>query len=117
MPFYGRAFGDVEDKNHGLFQPGKTVAGFNGQYSAIAANLLGQGYTRYWDDAAKAPYLYNAEKHIFVTYEDPESLAAKCKYVREHKLGGVMFWEYFGDPEEKLLETIDKGLGEETPKF
>ena len=117
VPFYGRAFGDVEDKNHGLFQPGKTVAGFNGQYSAIAANLLGQGYTRYWDDAAKAPYLYNAEKHIFVTYEDPESLAAKCKYVREHKLGGVMFWEYFGDPEEKLLETIDKGLGEETPKF
>ena len=117
VPFYGRAFGDVEDKNHGLFQPGKTVAGFNGQYSAIAANLLGQGFTRYWDDAAKAPYLYNAEKHIFVTYEDPESLAAKCKYVREHKLGGVMFWEYFGDPEGKLLETIDKGLGEETPKF
>ena len=115
VPFYGRAWGDVEDKNHGLFQPGKTVAGFNGQYSAIAASLAGQGFTRYWDDAAKAPYLYNAEKHIFVTYEDPDSLAAKCKYVREHKLGGVMFWEYFGDPQEKLLETIDKGLGEETP--
>jgi len=117
VPFYGRAWGDVDDKNHGLFQPGKTVAGFNGQYSVIAGSLLGHGFTRYWDDAAKAPYLYNAEKHIFVTYEDPESLEAKCKYVREHKLGGVMFWEYFGDPEEKLLETIDKGLGEETPKF
>jgi chitinase len=52
-----------------------------------------------------------------VTYEDPESLAAKCKYVREHKLGGVMFWEYFGDPEQKLLETIDKGLAGESSKF
>ena len=28
-----------------------------------------------------------------------------------HKLGGVMFWEYFGDPEEKLLQAIDAGLG------
>ncbi len=112
VPFYGRAWGEVADRNHGLFQPGKTVAGFNGQYSAISASLLGQGFTRYWDDMAKAPYLYNADKHIFVSYEDPESLAAKCKYVREHKLGGVMFWEYFGDSEQKLLQAIDQGLRE-----
>jgi len=117
VPFYGRAWGEVADQNHGLFQPGKNIAGFNGQYSAIAANLLGQGFTRYWDDAAKAPYLYSAEKHVFVTYEDPESLAAKCKYVRSHKLGGVMFWEYFGDPEQKLLQTIDAGLAGESSKF
>jgi chitinase len=117
VPFYGRAWGDVADKDHGLFQPGKTVTGFNGQYDALAANLTGSGFTRYWDDAAKAPYLYNAEKHIFVSYEDPQSLAAKCKYVREHKLGGIMFWEYFGDPEEKLLETIDEGLRGDTSKF
>jgi chitinase len=115
VPFYGRAFGEVAGENHGLFQPGKAVPGFNGQYSAIAANLLSQGFDRYWDDAAKAPYLYNAEKHIFVTYEDPESLAAKCKYVRKQNLGGVMFWEYFGDPEQKLLETIDSGLNKGTP--
>ena len=115
VPFYGRAWGDVAEKNHGLFQPGKAVAGFDGQYRSIAANLLGQGFTRYWDDAAKVPYLYNAEKHIFVSYEDPESLAAKCKYVRERKLGGVMFWEYFGDPEQKLLQTIDQGLSIKGP--
>jgi len=117
VPFYGRAWGEVTDQNHGLFQPGKSVAGFNGQYSAIAENLLGQGFTRYWDDAGKAPYLYNAEKHIFVSYEDPESLAEKCKYIRERKLGGVMFWEYFGDPEQKLLQTIDAGLRSESSKF
>ena len=111
VPFYGRAWGDVPDKNHGLFQPGKTVAGVDTQYTAIVANMLGQGFVRYWDETAKAPYLFNAEKHIFVSYEDPESLAIKCKYVREHKLGGVMFWEYFGDPEAKLLETIGRELG------
>lgn len=111
VPFYGRTWGDVPDKNHGLFQPGKTVAGINAQYSTIVSEMLGQGFTRYWDDAAKAPYLYNAEKHIFVSYEDPESLALKCAYVRGHKLGGVMFWEYFGDPDGTLLQAIDVGLG------
>jgi chitinase len=116
VPFYGRAWGGVPDKNHGLFQPGKTVAGVNAQYSAIVSDMLGQGFTRYWDDAAKAPYLYNAEKQIFVSYEDPESLGIKCKYVREHKLGGVMFWEYFGDPDGKLLQAIDEGLGEGSSK-
>jgi len=111
VPFYGRTWGEVPDKNHGLFQPGKTIAGVNAQYSAIVSDMLGKGFTRYWDDAAKAPYLYNADRHIFVSYEDPESLALKCAYVRGHKLGGVMFWEYFGDPDGTLLQAIDVGLG------
>ena len=117
VPFYGRVWGDVPDKDHGLFQPGKTIAGINAQYSAIVSDMLGQGFTRYWDDAAKAPYLYNAEKHIFVSYEDTESLTVKCGYVRSRKLGGVMFWEYFGDPDGKLLQAIDAGLGGEGSKF
>lgn len=117
VPFYGRAWGEVLDKNHGLFQPGKTVAGVNAQYSTIVSEMLGHGFTRYWDDTAKAPYLYNAEKHIFVSYDDPESLAVKCAYVRGRKLGGVMFWEYFGDSDGKLLQAIGEGLGEESSKF
>ncbi len=118
VPFYGREWGEVQDVKHGLFQVGKVIPGAYAPYSAIEANMLGagQGFTRYWDDAAKAPYLYNADKHIFVSYEDPESLTGKCKYVREHKLGGVMFWDYFGDPEEKLLKAIDAELGESAKK-
>ena len=111
VPFYGREWGEVQDQNHGLFQPGKAVHGANAQYSTIAANMLGHGFTRYWDAAANAPYLYNAEQHIFVSYEDPESLKVKCKYIRDHKLGGMMFWEYSGDATGALLETIDGELG------
>lgn len=110
VPFYGHEWGEVPDQNHGLFQPGKVVPGTNASYSAIQANMIGQGFTRYWDEKAQAPYLYNAEKHIFVSYEDPESLKAKCRYVRSHKLGGVMFWEYFGDSKGELLGTIDGEL-------
>ena len=79
VPFYGREWGEVPDVKHGLFQPGKVIPGAYAPYSAIEANMLGegQGFVRYWDDAAKAPYLYNADKHIFVSYEDPESLKAE----------------------------------------
>jgi chitinase len=110
VPFYGRVWGDVPDQNQGLFQPGKQIADEYAPYNLIATKMLGQGFTRYWDSAASVPYLYNSDKRMFVSYEDSESLAAKCRYVQSHKLGGVMFWEYFGDDSGVLLEAIDRSL-------
>ncbi|MGB6689228.1 MAG: glycoside hydrolase family 18 protein [Terracidiphilus sp.] len=110
MPFYGRTWGEVADTNHGLFQPGKPVPHAYGGYAAIAQTMLNQGYIRYWDSSASVPYLYNAQKQIFVSYEDPQSIAAKCSYVSSHKLGGVMFWEYSGDPSGTLLRSINESL-------
>lgn len=111
VPFYGHVWGQVADQNHGLFQPGKAVPGAYAPFGAIESNQIGPGFTRYWDAPASVPYLYNAEKRTFISYEDPESLKGKCKYVRDHKLGGVMFWDYAGDPSGKLLGTIDGELG------
>ncbi|HEY2469692.1 MAG TPA: glycoside hydrolase family 18 protein [Terracidiphilus sp.] len=117
VPFYGHEWGNVPDQNHGLFQPGKAVPGAYAPFAAIDGNQIGPGFTRYWDTSASVPYLYNVEKQIFVSYEDSESLKAKCKYVRDHKLGGVMFWDYAGDSSGKLLTTIDGELGiGETPQ-
>jgi chitinase len=106
VPFYGHLWGEVGAKDHGLFQPGKPVAGDWASYAKISSDFLGHGYVRYWDPAAKAPYLYNAEKQIFVSFEDEESLAVKCDYILSKKLAGVMFWEYSGDPSGTLLKTI-----------
>jgi chitinase len=110
VPFYGHVWGEVPDRNHGLVQPGKAVPGAYAPYHAITDTMLNEGYVRYWDQSASVPYLYNSEKHIFVSYEDPESLADKCSYVLTHKLGGVMFWEYSGDPSGTLLGTISQSL-------
>jgi chitinase len=107
VPFYGHVWGQVADTNHGLFQPGKAVPNTYSGYGAISQNMLNQGYIRYWDASASVPYLYNPEKQIFVSYEDPESLAAKCSYVVSHKLGGVMFWDYSSDPTGTLLHAIN----------
>ena len=78
--------------------------------------MLNHGYARYWDDKASVPYLYNAKKQIFVSYEDPQSIAAKCSYVATHDLGGAMFWEYFNDPSGTLLKAIDDSLAQQLPK-
>ena len=116
MPFYGRSWGQVADVNHGLFQPGKPVKNVNARYPAIKDTLLNQGYVRYWDDKASVPYLYNAQQQIFVSYEDPESIAAKCRFVLEQHLGGVMFWEYSNDPSGTLLRAVDESLHPEREK-
>lgn len=115
VPFYGHVWNDVPDTDHGLFQRGKPGNDASLNYGNIAATMLspnGQaaGYVRYWDAASKVPYLYNANEHVFVSYDDPESMRMKCDYVKDHHLGGIMFWEYSGDPTGALLDAIDASL-------
>jgi chitinase len=116
MPFYGRMWGQVPNTNHGLFQPGKPVPNAYAPYSVIVSTMLNHGYARFWDEKASVPYLYNAEKQVFVSYEDPQSIAAKCEYVVAHHLGGVMFWDYSNDPSGTLLHAIDESLQKRPPE-
>ncbi|HUN83070.1 MAG TPA: glycoside hydrolase family 18 protein [Terracidiphilus sp.] len=110
VPFYGHMWGQVANVSHGLFQPGKPVPNGYAPYTAISGSMLNHGFIRYWDAAANVPYLYNETGKIFVSYEDPESLAIKCNYVLKNKLGGVMFWSYLNDTSGALLGAIDRGL-------
>ena len=46
-----------------------------------------------------------------ISYDDPESLALKAAYAREHGLGGVMIWELGSDDaEHSLLSAVNEGL-------
>ena len=85
----------------------------NLDYVRLAADVIGHdGFVRYWDADAQVPYLWNASRRIFITYEDPESLARKTRYIRERGLAGAMFWEYNSDPSGVLLGALYAGLGE-----
>ncbi len=105
--FYGRVYENVDNLNDGLYQPGRykgTVA-FKNFYSRLPAD---SGYAYHWDDIAKAPFLYNPTKKIFVTFDDKKSVGLKTKYAIDNKLGGIMFWQLGNDsPSDGLLETID----------
>lgn len=108
--FYGQAWGEVDSKNNGLFQPGKPAM-INSSYKSIRTELEGNyGFKRYWDDIAKAPYLYSRSRRIFISYDDPVSVRLKCNYVIDHKLRGIMFWEYNGDYQNELLSIMAEML-------
>jgi chitinase len=117
VPFYGRAFAGVNDENHGLAQkhsakpPRATGSGLEWSWRSIAKHYLDQGPTRHWHDQAKVPWLYDREKKLFITYDDPESLKLKAQYVRDQSLGGVMIWELSQDDEKStLLDALHDGL-------
>lgn len=108
--FYGRSWAGVRSQNHGLYQPA------SGHKSAMPYDSLAEwyinknGFRRYWDSSAKAPYLWNAEKKIFISYDGPESIRYKAKYVKRKHLGGIMFWEYSQDKKGILLNDIYRDL-------
>jgi GH18 family chitinase len=114
VPFYGRAWGSVtgEATARGLYQPGGPVRSpIETHYDRLAAGLVGRGgYERVWDATSHAPYLWNASTGTFITYDDPESLAEKCRYIRERGLAGAMFWEYYADTSGALLGALFDGL-------
>jgi len=110
MAFYGRTYNLASDTKEGI---GDSIVNRDKGwgYTIIRDSLVNQnGYIAYRDKKAKAPYLYNAAKRQFITYDDEWSVRKKCKYVLSHKMGGVMFWEYSSDPKEYLLNEADAML-------
>ncbi len=106
--FYGRGW-KVEDRGQILYGA-PSESGFSAPYYKIVDLIKNDGYTRQWDASAKAPYLWQPDSSIVLTYDDPESLTHKCDYLKSKGLAGIMFWEYSQDHEGELLETIYSNL-------
>jgi chitinase len=114
VAFYGREFAEVDPAHRGLYQrygrfvdsrPWRELRGMPGR----------DGYVRYWDADAHAPYLWNAATRHFISYDDPQSLAAKAAFVRERGLGGMMYWEHRHDIDDELLDALRGGLDAPSP--
>ena len=43
------------------------------------------------------PFLFDSTSGTWVSYDDPQSVGEKVRYVRDHGLGGVFIWELGGD--------------------
>ena len=107
--FYSRMWKNTPNKNNGLHQMTDSFGGYGPSYSDLAANYINRnGYTRFWDDEAKAPYLFDGSN--FISYDDEQSLRAKCRYLKENNLAGIMFWEYRHDKTHTLLHTMYEAL-------
>ncbi|MBR5171642.1 MAG: glycoside hydrolase family 18 protein [Muribaculaceae bacterium] len=81
---------------------GRSVKGFGD--TAYGALVKRTDVTRMWDDVAKVPYLLKDGEFV-CTYEDAESLAWKCRFVKETGMRGAMYWEYRCDDEAGTLRN------------
>lgn len=111
MALYGRSFGKVPTTQVVPGLPG-VFNTYNGVGSSVTDDSAGyqswpniknkllatnSGYTRYWDDTAKVPYLYNQTTQDLISYDDDQSLGVKAQYAKTNGLGGAMFWQLEND--------------------
>lgn len=92
------------------------ISGFNIWAETITlaeypANYINKNrYIRYWDDDAKAPFLWNEAERIFYAFDDDESLRHKADYIKQHGLTGAMYREHSHDVSETLPGVLYKEL-------
>jgi len=108
VPFYGRGWKGVDSPAVGATGTGSLQVG---GFRTIAETFLKTpGYVRNWDEVAKVPWLYSADRKEWISYDDPESMRLKGEYIAAQHLSGAMFWELSND-EGPLLDALRAGLG------
>ncbi|PMD47820.1 glycoside hydrolase family 18 protein [Hyaloscypha variabilis F] len=113
---YGRAFTNTDG-------PGKPFSGVGGG-SLVDASGDGKGV---WDikdlphpgaivtelPEIAASYSYDSDSRTLISYDTPNVVRQKAKWLKEKGLGGAMWWQVDGDKtgEESLVGTVVKELG------
>lgn len=109
IAFYGKAWKSVNPENNGLYQD--AVGWRNFSYKDMQIFITDNAYEKLWDEASQAPYLWNPADSIFITFENEQSIKAKADFVKEMGLGGMMFWEYHEDTDDRtLLKAMNRYL-------
>jgi len=95
---YGRVYENVD----GIGQPvEKGPDSFGGYVKCMerAKKLGGISY----DEKAEAPYFYDPDERILVSFDNERSIKAKVDYVKKEGLGGIMYWAYSHDDDNSTL--------------
>ena len=72
---------------------------------------LARPVQRMWEPTSMVPYLQDLAGKNVLSYDDPESVAAKGAYVKANNHLGAMFWEYRCDTDDHaLLKALTKAL-------
>lgn len=107
--YYSRMWKGVPDRENGLHQMAETTGGYGPSYGELVKDYINKnGYKRYFDEEARAPWLFNGD--TFISYDDEVSCSEKAEYVVNNGLGGIMFWEYRLDETRTLTEVMRKAL-------
>ncbi|MBQ3182035.1 MAG: InlB B-repeat-containing protein, partial [Clostridia bacterium] len=111
MGLYSREWEGAANINHGLFQSA-ALKESNLHYDLLVAAYINKnGYTRYWDDTSKAPYLFNPSGGSFFSYEDKESLAYKFEIIAREGVRGCMVFDYVTCDGAGIFPYIRQNIG------
>ena len=112
VPFYGKAEKSPAD--------GTKIFEYSVKYYEIPDILekgtykgkpLARPVQRMWEPTSMVPYLQDLAGKNVLSYDDPESVAAKGAYVKANNHLGAMFWEYRCDTDDHaLLKALTKAL-------
>jgi len=85
----------------------------------VTPSAASAGWVRYFDNTTKVPYLYNATRKEFISYEDKQSMDLKVQYIKSKNLAGGMIWELSQDTRgsipNSLLNQVDTSFGSVVP--
>ncbi|GAA4296314.1 glycoside hydrolase family 18 protein [Aestuariibaculum suncheonense] len=109
VPFYGRMWEKVNPENNGLYQSAMST-GMIVPYWDIIDKMASGDYKEFYDESAKASYLWNVKDSIFISWETPKDIDTKVQFIKKNGLGGAMFWEYSLDKDQELLNTLFKKM-------
>ena len=123
VPFYSRGFVGTSGLGMPASGPSPDTSWETGVVDYKKLPL--EGATEGWDDVAQAGYSYDPNRKVLNTYDTPRAVKAKCDYIKQKGLGGVIIWESMSarksllilgsadapyDSERSLLKVIHDNL-------
>lgn len=91
IPLYSRGFSGTDGLGTPATGPSPDTTFDPGV--VMYKNLPVASATEQWDDQAQAGYSYDANRKVLDTYDVPQAAQAKCNYINQMGLGGVIIWE------------------------
>ncbi len=106
---YGRGWTRVGPTDNGLYQTGVAADGSLEPGIESYRRLAAQAAPEYFDPASMARWTYDGSS--FWSFDTPETIADKTRYVAIEGLGGAFLWDLAGDDSDgALAHALAAGL-------
>ena len=105
--FYGHKFTVSSSSNNGLGQKNTLDSSPTITYTNILQTYLNKATCKeYYDSKTGAAYCFDSDSMTFISYDNKDSLSAKCDYVNTKGIRGLMFWDYGSDRTDTLMSVL-----------
>jgi chitinase len=109
--WYARTCQVTNTANNGLGQTSLSGEWLEMTYHEAVTEYLGRrGFTRYWDAAKEAVWLFNPTARTFISYEDETMVRVKRTQAKLKGLQGIFCWSFAQDSKGILKKALIGGI-------